>query len=117
MTHGVMAEFDNAGDLLMAGKRAYDDGFRRLDAYSPVPIHGMAEAIGTADNKVSWIVLAGGIMGCLGGFAFAYFMSWYYPHNVGGRPLYSWPSFIPITFEITILLSAFSAIIGMQSNG
>ncbi len=112
--HGVMAEFDSPEDLLNATKRAYEAGYRRMDAYSPMPVDGLADALGMKDNRVALITLIGGICGTLGGFYLLYWICVVaYPHNVGGRPLNSWPAFIPITFECLILLSALSAMIGM----
>lgn len=111
---GLMAEFEEHEQLLEAARRAYADGYRRMDAYSPFPIEGLAEAIGRGYTSVPLFTLLGGIAGGLG----AYFMEWYsmgklYPLNVGGRPLNSWPNFIPVTFELTILIAALSALISM----
>jgi hypothetical protein len=109
--YGVMAEFDTPERLLEAARRAHGEGYRRMDAYTPMPVEGLAEAIGLARSRVPLIVLLGGITGCLGGFFFQYWIAVLdYPINVGGRPLNSWPSFIPVTFELTILLSTLSAI-------
>ena len=112
--YGLMAEFDNPGDLLDASQKAYAEGYRKMDAYSPMPIHGLAEAIGFRTRLLPLLVLLGGIVGCVLGF---YFMYWIaavdYPLNVGGRPLNSWPAFIPITFECTVLFAAITAVLGM----
>ncbi|MDB6124983.1 MAG: hypothetical protein JWQ71_3976 [Pedosphaera sp.] len=112
--YGLMAEFENHEVLVDATQRTYAEGYRKLDAYSPFPVHGLSEALGRRKTRVPLIVLLGGMTGGLGG----YFMQWYamrvdYPFNIGGRPLHSWPAFIPITFELTILCAALSAIIGM----
>ncbi len=112
--YGLLAEFATPEKLLDATRRAHGEGYRRMDAYTPMPVEGLAEAIGLRKSRVPLIVLLGGLTGCLGGF----FLQWWiavldYPINVGGRPLNSWPSFIPVTFELTILLSAFAAIIGL----
>lgn len=112
--HGLIAEFSDRDELLAAAQRAYDAGYRRMDAYSPFPIEGLAEAIGRKRTGVPFIVLCGGIVGGLSG----YFMQWFamakdYPLNIGGRPLHSWPSFIPITFEFTVLIASLSAVVGM----
>jgi hypothetical protein len=117
--YGLMAEFKTANDLLRAAGRAYREGYRDIDAFSPVPIHGLAEAMGQDDRTISKIVLGGGIMGCLGGYSLAYWTSAIdYPLNIGGRPLHSWPAFIVPTFETTILLAAISAVVGMLAlNG
>jgi ActD protein len=117
--YGLLAEFKTADDLLSAAGRSYREGYRAIDAFSPVPIHGLAEAMGQNDRTISKIVLGGGIMGCLGGFSLAYWTSAIdYPLNIGGRPLNSWPAFIVPTFETTILLAAISAVVGMLAlNG
>ena len=90
-----------------------------MDAYSPFPIEELTEAIGFKHTKLPLIVLIGGIVGCLGGFTLCYWVSTIaYPINIGGRPLNSWPAFIPVTFECTILIAAFAAVFGMLAlNG
>jgi ActD protein len=108
--YGLMAEFDSPEALLKASHRAFAEGFRRMDAYSPFPVDGLAEAIGFHRTRVPLIVLIGGLLGCVGGFWLQYWVSVIdYPINIGGRPLNSWPSFIPVTFELTILLAALAA--------
>jgi Protein of unknown function (DUF3341) len=112
--YGLMAEFDNPEALLVATRRAFDEGFRKMDAYSPFPVEGLAEALGFHRTQVPLIVLIGGILGCLGGFFLQYWVAVIdYPINVGGRPLNSWPSFIPVTFELTILIAALAAFFGV----
>jgi hypothetical protein len=111
---GLMAEFEEHEQLLAAARRAYAEGYRRMDAYSPFPIEGLAEALGQENSAIPLFTLTGGIVGGLG----AYFMQWYamaklYPLNVGGRPLNSWPNFIPVTFELTILIASVSAFLGV----
>ncbi len=109
-----MADFDEPEQLLAAARKAYEQGYRRMDAYTPFPIEGLAETIGFHSNKVALIVLVGGILGCLTGFFLQYYVAvMNYPLNIGGRPLNSWPSFIPITFELTVLFAALSAVFGM----
>jgi len=117
--YGLIAEFDNAESLLAAAHRAFAEGFRKMDAYSPFPVEGLAEALGFHRTRVPHIVLTGGILGCLGGFFLQYWLAVIdYPINVGGRPLNSWPSFIPVTFELTILIAALSAFFGVLAlNG
>jgi hypothetical protein len=125
--YGLMAEFPSAAALLQAAGRAYGEGYRRIDAYSPFPVHGLAEAMGHHDKKVQRTVLLGGIAGALAGLTLCYWtnategiggiMSGY-AYNVGGRPLNSWPAFIVPTFETTILFSAITAVVSMLAfNG
>jgi hypothetical protein len=112
--YGLLAEFTQPEPLVDAAHRAYTEGYRKLDAYSPYPIEGLAEAIGFTHNRMPVIVLIGAICGGLLALAMQWFSAViHYPLNVGGRPLFSWPAFVPITFELTILLGAFSAVIGM----
>ena len=110
--HGVLAEFETPELLIEACERAYASGYRRMDAYTPMPVEGVAEAIGFKKNYVSLAVLIGGSCGALGGWTLLQWISQIaYAHNVGGRPLNSWPSFIPITFECMILLSAITSLL------
>jgi len=112
--YGVMAEFESPDDVLAAARNAYDAGYRKMDAYSPFPVEGLSEAVGFHHTRLPWIVLCGGITGALTGFFLQYYVAVIdYPLNIGGRPLNSWPAFIPVTFELTILFSALSAVIGM----
>lgn len=117
--YGLMAEFRSPETLLAAARRASGEGFKRMDAYTPFPVEGLAEAIGFHRTRVPLIVLIGGIVGCLGGFFLQYWIAVIdYPINVGGRPLNSWPAFIPVTFEMTILVAALSAFLGVLAlNG
>jgi hypothetical protein len=112
--YGILAEFRDPRALLAAAQKATDSGYTKMDAYSPFPIHGLHEAVGFKKTWLSTIVLGGGIAGAIGGFGMQYFASViHYPLNIGGRPLNSWPAFIPITFEVTVLLASFSAVVGM----
>src|SRR5689334_24988330 len=109
--YGVLAEFRTADALLDAVRAAREAGYDDIEAYAPFPVEGLPEAVGMRRNAVPAATLIGGIVG---GVA-TYFMQWYsavlsYPINVGGRPLHSWPSFIPATFEITILGAALAAV-------
>ena len=117
--YGLMAEFADPEALLAAARRAYAEGYRRMDAYSPFPVEGLAEAIGFQRNLLPPIVLIGGVLGAAGGFFLQYWISVIdYPLNIGGRPLNSWPSFVPVTFELTILLAALCAVLGLLAlNG
>ena len=109
---GLMAEFDNPTSLVEAARRVHAEGYRKTDAYSPFPIHELFDALDAHDNRVQRNVLLGGIAGCLAGFGLCYWVSAIaYPLNVGGRPFNSWPAFIPVTFELTILLASFAAVL------
>jgi hypothetical protein len=113
-TYGLLAEFNSPTAIVAAARKAYAAGYRKMDAYSPFPIEELSEAIGFHTNRVPLIVLASGLIGLLSGLGLQIWASAIeYPLNVGGRPFISWPSFIPITFELTILLAAFGAVIGM----
>jgi Alternative complex III, ActD subunit len=117
--HGLMAEFGGPEALLEAARRSFAEGYRRMDAYSPFPVDGLAEAIGFHKTRLPLLVLIGGIIGCAGGFYLQYWASVIdYPMNIGGRPLNSWPMFIPVTFELTILLAGLTAVLGLLAlNG
>ncbi len=109
-----MAEFDEAEELIEAAQKAYQSGYRKMDAYTPFPVEELPEAVGFRKPILPLIVLIGALTGAVLGFAMQYYASVIsYPLNIGGRPLNSWPSFIPITFELTILVAAFSAVLGM----
>jgi len=117
--YGMMAEFDTPTDLVSAAERAHQAGYKKIDAYSPFPIEGLAEAIGFQKNRVPLVTLIGGIGGGLTGYLMQYWISASsYPVNVGGKPYHSWPAFIPVTFELTILFAGISAVLGMLAlNG
>jgi hypothetical protein len=111
-----MAEFDSPSALVSAARAARAKGYRKLDAYSPFPIEELTEALHLHKNKLPLIVLAGGIIGGLTGFFLQYWIAVvYFPINIAGRPLNSWPSFIIITFELTILFASLSAVLGMMA--
>ena len=112
--YGIMAEFDNPSDLVAAARQTHEAGYRRVNGYSPYPIEELTEAIGFTRTTLPLIVLVGGILGGLGGFFMQYWMEVIdYPLNVGGKPFNSWPAFIPITFECTVLVASFAAVLGM----
>ena len=116
---GLMAEFDNVNDAVIAARRTYAAGYRKLDAYSPFPVEELSEAIGFHKNGVALVCLIGGILGGTAAFTLQWWINTIsYPVNIGGRPLNSWPSFIIVTFEMTILFSGLSAVFGMLAlNG
>jgi hypothetical protein len=117
--YGLCAEFDTAEALVAAAGKAREAGYRRMDGYSPFPIEGLIEALGHRPTKLPLVIFMGGLIGGLGGF----FLQWYTAHysyafNIGGRPLNSWPMFLPVTFECTILGGVLSAVFGMLAmNG
>jgi len=112
--YGLIAEFDTPDDLLHAATNAYKAGYRAMDAYSPFPIHGLSEAIGFKKTVVPLLTLLGGLTGAASGFGLQVLaMVYHYPYDIGGKPDLSWPSFMPITFELTILFGAFGAFLSM----
>ena len=112
--YGVMAEFENPTDLVAAARHVYSAGYRRINGYSPYPIEELSEAIGFTHTSLPLIVFIGGVVGALAGFFMQYWIEVIdYPLNVGGKPYNSWPAFIPITFEMTVLCAAFAAVLGM----
>jgi len=117
VTHGIyglIAEFDNPTALVKAARAAREKGYRKLDAFSPFPIEGLTDALHLHKNLLPLIVLTGGIIGGLTGFLLQYYVTVInFPINIGGRPLDSWPSYIIITFELTILFGALSAVLGL----
>ena len=117
--YGVVAEFPTPHELIHAVEKTREAGYRRIEAYTPFPVEGLAEALALKRNNVPLITLIGGLTGGLGGFFFQYWVSVIaYPLNIGGRPLNSWPAFIPVTFELTVLGAALSAVFGMLAlNG
>lgn len=111
--YGLMAEFEAPQRLLDATRTARGAGYRKMDAYSPFPSEELIEALGAHHSKLPLLVLIGGILGCLGGFGLQWWVNnMAYPLNVGGRPLTSWPAFIPVTFECTILLAGVTCVLG-----
>jgi hypothetical protein len=117
--YGLLAEFQGANALVTATRQAYEKGYRRMDAYTPFPIEELSDALGFRKTRLPLIVLIGGLLGCVTGFGMQYYSAVIsYPLNVGGRPFNSWPSFIPVTFEMTILGAALFAVLGMLAlNG
>jgi hypothetical protein len=114
LLYGVMAEFETSKALIAACKRTRDAGYLKMDAYAPFPVEGLSEALGLKRNLVPLVTLIGGLCGGLGGFGFEYWVNVVsYPMNIAGRPLNSWPAFIPVTFELTVLGASLCAVFGM----
>jgi len=112
--YGVMAEFETPGEAVQAAKAARGKGFTHLDAFGPFESPELTEAIGFHEHGVAKWVLVGGIVGGLGGFGLQYWATVIdYPHNIGGRPIFSWPSFIPVTFECTVLFATLTGIVSL----
>ena len=112
--YGLLAEFDTPTELVAATKRAHAEGYRKMDTFSPYPVEEAWEALHHHDRRPSLIVLIGGIIGGLSGYGLEYWVhAITYPTNVAGKPLNSWPQFIPVTFEMTILFAAIAAVLGM----
>ncbi len=117
--YGVMAEFETPEALLDAARRTREEGYRQLDAFSPFPIEELGDIVHAHSSRIPLIVLGGGVIGLLVGFGMQYWTAVIdYPIQVGGRPLASWPAFVPISFELTILFAALAAVLGMLAlNG
>lgn len=112
--YGLVAGFDDEHALLHATARAYADGYRAMDAYAPYPVRGLAEALGVRGTRMPLVILIGGITGALCAILLQMYAAvWHYPLNIGGRPDFSWPAFIPVTFELTILFAAIFGVVGM----
>lgn len=118
--YGLMAEFREVSSIVAATRAAHDEGYRQMDAYTPFPVEELEEARGHhGTGLLPKLVFAGGVVGAVGGFLLQYWSAvHYYPMNIGGKPANSWPAFVPITFECTILLAALTAVLGMLAlNG
>ncbi len=112
--YGLLAEFDTATEIVDAANRTREAGYTKTDAFSPFPLHEIDEALGIKRSILPYMVFCGGIIGAFSGLALQYYVHVIdYPLNVGGRPYFSLPSFIPPMFELTILLAAFTAVFGM----
>ena len=112
--YGVMAEFETPTGLVNAAREAYAKGYRKLDAYSPFPIEELSEVLHLHKNKLPLIVLLGGLLGTICGYYLQYYVTVvYFPINIGGRPLHSWPAYIVITFEVTVLFASIAAFLGL----
>lgn len=117
--YGLLAEFEHPEELLEAAAAARQAGYQRVEAYSPIPLEGLTEALGTVPTQLPRLTLLGGLVGAAGGYALQYWVSVVeYPLNVGGRPLHSWPAFLPIVFELAVLGASLTAVLGMLAlNG
>jgi Protein of unknown function (DUF3341) len=112
--YGLLAEFADPTALTHAARATHEAGYRRIEAYSPFPIEDLPAALGHPTTRLPWLIFLGGLVGCIGGYVLQdWAMSVAYPLNVGGRPLHSWPMFIPVTFECTVLAAALTAVLGM----
>lgn len=117
--YGLLAEFESTDDLVEAARKVHDEGFECLDAFTPFPMEELSDAIGFRKTRIPLIVLIGGLLGC----GLGYLLQWWvsvraYPLDIGGRPHHSWPAFVPVTFETTILVAALFAVLGMLAmNG
>lgn len=111
---GLLAKFNTPEDLVRAANRVFEAGYRKFDAYTPFPVEGLPRAMRLPGSFLPFVILAGGVFGALSGFLMQWFATVIdYPLNIGGRPLFSWPAYIPITFELTVLLGAFAGVFGM----
>ncbi|HEY1923722.1 MAG TPA: DUF3341 domain-containing protein [Candidatus Acidoferrum sp.] len=118
-TYGVLGEFDTEHQLIHAARAAREAGYEKIEGYAPFPVEGLSEALGLKRNAVPLLTLIGGLFGGLGGFFFQYWANVYsYPMNIAGRPYNSWPAWIPVTFEMTVLGASLAAVFGMLAlNG
>jgi hypothetical protein len=113
--HGLLAEFDSPEALRRATRRAWRAGYRDMDAYTPYPVEGLARDLGMVRTRIPFVVLTAGLVGATVGFGMQFWtMAMDYPFDVGGRPENSWPVFLPITFEVMVLVAAFAALLGMM---
>jgi hypothetical protein len=113
-TYGLLAEFRDPSALVTAARRTTEAGYRQVDAFTPFPVHGLDEALKFTDRRLPLLVLTAGVIGGLTGFGLqTWIHTMAYPLNYGGKPYFSWPAFIPVTFELTVLFAAFAAVFGM----
>jgi hypothetical protein len=111
---GLLAEFQKPEEVLGATRRARQEGYTLMDAYTPYPVEGLAAELGMRNTGIPFVVLMAGLVGAAAGYAMQYYtMAVDYPFNIGGRPYHSWPVFIPIAFEVMVLVAGFAALLGM----
>ena len=110
---GLVACFASEDELLAAVRRARAAGYTHVDAFTPYPVDGLAELLPRASTPIGWIVFALGVLGAAGAYALQYWATHDYPVNVGGRPLHSWPAFIPVTFELSVLAAATGGVLAL----
>jgi len=117
--YGLMAEFSDPNEVVAAARRVHEAGYRKVDAFSPYPMEALTEALELPHSRLPLLVLLGGVAGLVAGYGLEYWVSVIeYPLNIGGKPLHSWPAFIPPAFETTILFAALTAVLGMLAlNG
>ena len=112
--YGFMAEFSDVTSLVAAAERTTKEGYKKVDAFTPFPVHELFHVLDAEDKRLPLVVLLAGVFGAFAGFGLCYWVSVIaYPLNIGGRPFNSWPAFIPVTFEVTILMAAFTCVIAM----
>jgi hypothetical protein len=112
--YGILARFPDPESLVIAAEKVTEAGYRQIDAYTPFPVEDLSEAMQLKPSKLPYAVLAGGIIGGVSGFLMQYYATVIdLPLNIGGRPLFSWPAYIPITFELTVLMAALGGVLGL----
>lgn len=112
--YGLLAKFETPEALVAASQRVYEAGYRKFDAYSPYPVQGLSNAMRLKPSPMPYLILAGGLLGGIAGFAMQTYATVIdYPMNIGGKPLFSWPAYIPITFEMIILLAAVTGVLAL----
>ena len=112
--YGLLAKFDSPEELIHASNRTVEAGYKKFDTYTPYPIEGLAQAMRLRPSPLPFLILAGGVIGAFAGFLMQTFATVIdNPYNIGGRPLFSWPAYIPITFEVTILSAALFGFFGL----
>lgn len=115
--YGMLAEYEDPDTLVEASRNAYERGYRKMDAYTPMPVHGLGEAIGKSTTRLPFVVFAAGLFGALGGLGLQTWVNTIdYQMNIGGRPYFTWPMFVPITFESMVLIAGFTTAIALFAS-